>query len=314
MKICILGASSHIARGLVFNFLQEGEDDLYLFDKGIYCFNNYTADLSSKKVRKIGLSDKFESVNFDAIINCIGIGDPAKLKQAGGFIFDLTEKFDNKILKYLEKHKRTLYINLSSGAVFGKSVSKPINNSTLTTLDLNNIQPEDYYSITKINCEAKHRAHPDLRIIDLRVFSYFSRFISLETGFFMTDVINALLEDRVLETQSGDMVRDFIHPSDFFALVKKCLAADDINAAFDVVSRKPVKKTEILIHFKDRFGLKYKFVDKEGYIEATGAKNSYFSKNLKAKEILDFIPEHSSLRALEMETETILLGAKCKRD
>jgi hypothetical protein len=46
--------------------------------------------------------DEFSGERYDAIINCIGIGDPAVLKIAKDQIFRLTEYYDNLILDNLK--------------------------------------------------------------------------------------------------------------------------------------------------------------------------------------------------------------------
>ena len=118
--------------------------------------------------------------------------------------------------------------------------------------------PEDYYGIVRINAEAKHRAHRNLRIIDLRIFSYFSRYINLTDGYFITDVMEAILDNKVLVTDSTNIVRDYLHPEDLFSMIVKCVHAGKINQAIDVSSSRPVAKQEILDYFTSEYGLKYR--------------------------------------------------------
>ena len=128
---------------------------------------------------------------------------------------------------------------------------------SVNRLQVNHVIPEDYYGIVRINAEAKHRAHCNLRIIDLRIFSYFSRYINLTDGYFITDVMEAILSNKVLVTNSTNIVRDYLHPEDLFAMVVKCIHAGKINQAYDVNSSCPVAKQEILDYFASEYGLKY---------------------------------------------------------
>jgi len=54
------------------------------------------------------------------VINCVGIGDPGKLRNEMSSIFRVTERFDNLVLDYLECHPSALYLNMSSGAAYGQ--------------------------------------------------------------------------------------------------------------------------------------------------------------------------------------------------
>jgi nucleoside-diphosphate-sugar epimerase len=248
MKIAILGASSHIAKGLIANFLKAKGNHLYLFSRTmskLEIFLHLIGKSSKDLCLKEGYND-FNKENYDLIINCVGAGTPNKLKNNYSNWFSVNEKFDNIAIDYLHNNPKTLYINFSSGAVYGKNGSAPVEENTLNSIPVNNLQPEDYYSIANLNSEAKHRSFKDLKIVDIRIFSYFSRFADLNSGYFITEVMKHVLEKKTLETTDVNIVRDYIDPDDLFALILKCVEFGKINSAFDAVSRQSVDKLQIL--------------------------------------------------------------------
>jgi hypothetical protein len=78
-----------------------------------------------------------------------------------------------------------------------------------------------------------------------------------------------------------------------------------INEVFDVFSLEPATKFEILDLFKENFGLKYKVVEVINIPNATGNKEYYYSIN-KRSEVLNYIPKHTSLESILIETKAIL--------
>ena len=305
MKVAILGATSHIAKGLTYQFTLSGKHDIFLFARSPQQVKSFLSSIHcADKVPAIGI-EEFPDRSYDVIINCVGIGQPAKLKEAAGSIFRLTEGFDDLVLDYLVSNPGTLYINFSSGAVYGRDFSSPAEADTISPIDVNHIGLNDFYRIAKINSEAKHRAFPELHIIDLRVYAYFSRFIDLDSSFFITDVISCLRKNRVFETGPEDMVRDYIGPDDLFALIERCMNRSRMNDVFDVYSLKPARKFEILDHFRDNHGLQYTLKSNFHVSVATGAKNVYYSNNRKAVEI-GYTPRFTSLETIIKESKYLL--------
>ena len=221
--------------------------------------------------------------------------------------FTVTEEFDNLAVGYLkDKNPDALYISFSSGAVYGKGFSDAGSTICVNSLKVNHVVPQDYYGIVRINAEAKHRAHPNLRIIDLRIFSYFSRYINLTDGYFITDVMEAILDNRVLVTDSTDIVRDYLHPEDLFSMIVKCVHAGRINQAIDVSSSRPVAKQEILDYFTSAYGLKYQRRSFSESPSATGAKSNYYSTCNRASQI-GYLAQFSSMDTLKDEAGYILV-------
>ncbi len=307
-RIAVVGATSHIAKGLIHSFFNNTEDFLYLFARNLNGVLDFLESNSLKSRKHEVLSfDRLRDFQYDVIINCVGIADPGKQKDAGSSIFFITETFDNMILNYLKDHNETLYINFSSGAVYGTSFDKPVNFSSSTEIMINNINDKDYYRLTKIYSEAKHRSLKEYNIVDLRVFSYFSRFIDMETSFLMTDILRSIINKTELATTETDIVRDYIDMEDLFKLVQM-VVEKPANCVLDCYSAAPVKKFEILDAFKREFGLSYQISKTANVVQATGSKNIYYSENRKA-EVFGYKPGRDSLTCLINESK-YLVGIK----
>jgi nucleoside-diphosphate-sugar epimerase len=303
-KIAILGATSHIAKGLIYNFSKNDNYSLSLFARSPEKAKNFINEYGLSLEKSIYTFNEFHINEYDAIISCIGIADPAKQKDAGFNLFYLTEQYDNLILDYLANNNGTTYINFSSGAVYGTSFTDPVDHGTLSTIDVNNINSKDMYRISKINSESKHRAFNGT-IIDLRIFSYFSRFIDLQSKFLMTELINCIRDKTPFVTDKSDIVRDFVHPHDLFRLIEIAISIKNKNTVYDVYSAKPVKKSEILKLFKNKYNLQIDFSEEAEETSATGKKNQYYSVNHTASTI-GYYPKFTSLNSIESETDLLI--------
>ena len=304
-KIAILGSTSHIAKNLIYNFKKSDKCNLYLFARSKEKLNDFLKIINcSGKINIIDHND-FANEKYDVVINCIGIGDPKKLKDSGLEIFRLTEHYDNFILDYLKDNNSCVYINFSSGAAYGVDFSVPAENKKCCEININNICNKDNYGIVKLYSEAKHRSCEDFNIVDLRVFAFFSRFIDLDSRYFITELISCIKTKKELLTNNNNIVRDYIHPSDLFSLINICINSNKINDVFDVYSLKPVKKFEILDYFFEKYGLKYKIETGILGESATGIKDNYYSINHKAEDI-GYDPKYSSMDSIIDETVAIL--------
>lgn len=307
-KIAILGAGSHIAKGLILNFLQTENTVLYLYTRSAQKVLSFINSIEEPVLAEYFIQEGYTDgivPECDLLINCVGVGTVDKLEGELSRWFMVIEEFDNLCLAYLQKNPETLYISLSSGAVYGKSFISPAEENTANTIQVNHITSQDYYSIARINSEAKHRSFSDYKIVDLRVFSYFSRFADLTDRYFIIDVINCILNGKVLSTNDINIIRDYVHPKDLFNLIKRCLQAGNINTAFDTVSKAPVTKNEILDYFASEYGLIYEVKKALEISSGTGMKNIYYSKYNKAAEI-GYEPEFTSLEAIMQESKYIL--------
>jgi len=305
MKIAILGATSHIAKGLAFSFLNEGVDDLYLYARVPEKIKSFLMQMPKAGNCHCYAINEFGREIVDVVINCIGVGAPLKAANIGRDILFITEKYDNMVLDYISCHDNCRYIHLSSGAVYGKNFANPVDNETCNHLHIDGLGPTDFYSIAKIGAEAKHRAFSEQWIVDLRVFSYFSRYIELDSGFLLTDIISSAVSKTELVTSESDIIRDFVAPRDLYALIRCCLENKKLNTGIDVYSAAPISKMKLLDWFSNEFGLKYRVDDQKEFIDPTGSKANYFSINKKARSF-GYTPLDTSLDGIK--TELLAMG------
>lgn len=238
--------------------------------------------------------------DYDAIINFIGAGDPAQIMKLGSAIFDITYEYDMMILNYLKSHKFCKYLFLSSGAIYGGEFVAPASLETKAMLPINNLGEMNWYAISKIYAEARHRALSELDIVDIRVFNYFSHTQNMNARFLMTDITRAIRYQSVMQTSSDYIVRDFLHPSDFYKLIDVLLETKSINIAVDCYSKSPVDKPTLLSAMKDEFGLLYKVSESFSCVNATGTKPYYYSVNSSAADF-GYKPSMTSLEGAMLE-------------
>ena len=312
LEIALFGATSHIAKGLIYNFLQRRGFILHLYtrslDKTLSFLDAIGASAGKVCVVHHGY-ENFMQCSYDVVINCVGVGTMNKLQGNYVNYFIVGEEYDNLAISYLcNICPNALYISFSSGAVYGRGYSSPAEENTINSIRVNHVAAEDYFAITKLNSEAKHRAFNGLKIVDLRIFSYFSRFIDLTDGYFITEIMDCILNKKVLITDSVDMVRDYLHPEDLFSIVLQCMDAGEINAVFDVISDKPVKKSKLLDYFSSRYGLEYVVGGSMDQVSATGVKKIYCSQYNNASAI-GYKAKYTSMDTIKLEAEHILSGA-----
>jgi len=304
-KIAILGATSQIAKGLICNFSKNKYQDVYLFARSKSRLGIFLKQINCAYAYPKKDFIDLHKQRYDVIINCVGLGTPIEVKAAGGGIFKLTEEFDNLILEYLRQRPGTLYINFSSGAVYGNSFNRQVSDNSELRLRVNDIKPENYYGLAKLYSEAKHRALGKLSIVDIRVFSYFSRFIDLNGGYFLTELLKSLKNKKTFVTNPYDFVRDFLSSDDLFKLICLIIKVKPFNGVIDVYSLAPVRKFDLLDYFVKNYALKYSIDHKLKLNCPTGTKSFYRSNSKKALK-LGYKPSFSSLKTVAIESEYIL--------
>ncbi len=297
MKIAILGSTGHVGKNLTYYFGKEKNYELFLFTRDVKNNTNISVECELKNNFSIQNYHEFVEAKYDVMINCVGLSDPAKIELSQGKILETTEKFDTTTLNYLEKFPDCKLINFSSGAVYGEEFDSPVNDSTLPKNPSKDISS---YAIAKIKSEARHREQSKLNIIDLRLFSFFSRWMDLESRFLISEIIRSIEENKTLVTNESDFFRDYIHPEDLFSFLKKCIEKNPINDAFDLYSKKPIAKFELLDSLQDKYGLQYEIKPNSGFSSPTGLKKNYFSQSKKA-EMLGYKPKYSSLDTISEE-------------
>ena len=306
MRIAILGATSQIAKDLVLSFCEQSSHELVLYAR--------RPEVVSQWLASVGLLERYAVADFvvfsadeyfDAILNFVGVGNPAQAAAMGASIFDVTLKYDEMALDYVRQHLACRYIFLSSGAAYGSSFDAPVDANTRAVIAINNLQPQDWYGVAKLHAECRHRALPHLPIVDIRVFNYFSHTQDMSARFLMTDILRAIRDKMVLKTSPNYIVRDFLHPADFYELVSALLTAPATNTAVDCYSRAPIDKPTLLAAMQGKFELQFEITEASAGVNATGSKPHYYSLNTRAADF-GYEPALTSLDGILQEATLIL--------
>ena len=308
MRLAILGATSQIAKDLVLSFSAQSNHELALFAR--------RQEIVSQWLAGVGLSGRYvvadftafsADQHFDAILNFVGVGDPAQAAMMGASIFDVTLEYDEIALDYVRQHPQCRYIFLSSGAAYGSSFDAPVDENTKAMVAINNLQPQDWYAVAKLHAECRHRSLAHLPIVDIRVFNYFSHTQDISARFLITDIVRAIRDKTVLKTSSAYIVRDFVHPADFYNLVGTLLASPASNVAVDCYSKAPIDKPTLLAAMREQFGLRYEITAASAGVNATGRKPYYYSLNTRAADF-GYAPSLTSLEGILLEARELLQG------
>lgn len=307
--LAILGASSQIAKDLIVSLTATGQSGLQLYVRDLDGAARWLeANRLGQQCALYHYADYGRHAH-NAVFNFVGVGDPQRAAAMGGEIFTITQQFDDLVMDGLRLHPQRRYIFLSSGAAYGSTFLEPARADTPARIAINALPPQEYYAVAKLHAEARHRAHPELAITDLRVFNYFSRTQDLAARFFITDILRAIRDGSTLYTSADYMVRDFLHPSDFHRLVTCVLAAPARNQALDCYTSAPVDKPALLAAMQAAFGLDYEIAPASSTaatsVNATGAKPHYYSLHHQAAGI-GYVPAHSSLDGVLLEAAAIL--------
>jgi nucleoside-diphosphate-sugar epimerase len=321
MRIAILGATSQIAKDLIIAFAKQGTHELALYARRPTQVREW---LKSKKLNCECLISDLEAfskgTNFGAILNFVGVGDPAKAIQMGGSIFDVTLKYDELALEYVRSNPGCKYIFLSSGAAYGSAFRAPVDQFSSACIYINNLQLQDWYAVSKMHAECRHRSLPELAIIDVRVFNYFSHTHDIESRYLIADILRAIRDDQIFKTSTQNIVRDYLHPDDFFNLINVILTNPVSNQALDCYSRGPIDKNSLLKLMSEEFGLKYEFHSEKPINSASDltnitnetsvsnlimGKENYYSLNKRAANI-GYFPIHNSAECIRIESQKLL--------
>jgi nucleoside-diphosphate-sugar epimerase len=244
------------------------------------------------------------------IINFIGVGDPAKAREIGAGIFDATLESDALARTFIAERPATPYVFYSSGAVYGTGFAAPVDATSSSVVPVNALEPQHYYTVSKLHAEATHRASFGATILDLRIFNYFSRTIDITAHFLITDMLRCVAQGTVFETTDTAMTRDYIHPDDLCALMIALLSAPaGANQPVDAYSAAPITKKELIELFQRELGLKVAIKGAVQTINATGAKPEYYSRN-RAAEALGYRPSYSSAEGVLIEGRALLDSLK----
>ncbi len=304
-RIAILGATSQIAKDLILALAADGIEHLSLFARRPGAVADWLASVKFAGRYRVGEFASFGAQDFDAVINFVGVGDPARAAALGNGIFDLTVQFDQMVLDYLRRHSHCRYLFMSSGAAYGTAFDKPAERVSRAVITINDLSPHEWYGAAKLHAECRHRAHPEWAITDVRIFNYFSRTQDISGRYMITDIIRAIRDGALLKISRDNGVRDYLHPVDFHGLIRCVLSAPAANAVVDCYSLAPIDKHTLLSAMQSRFGLRYEFTDTPTALGATGVKPCYYSLNRRAADF-GYRPTLTSLEAVLREAEAIL--------
>ena len=131
----------------------------------------------------------------------------------------------------------------------------------------------------------------------------------MDARFLITDIVRAIINQEVFKTSSGNIIRDFITPPDFYSLIQEIIDFKSINTALDCYTKSPVSKFDLLNELKNEFGFEYEAKDGINIINASGAKLNYYSTNYSANRI-GYTAKYSSLDGIFNEIKQILIPEK----
>jgi nucleoside-diphosphate-sugar epimerase len=307
MNIAIFGATSQIAKDLVLSFFGQSRYKLVLFARQPEAVLKWLGNLDFAGCYGVANFAAFSTnEHFDAIINFIGVGNPAQAAAMGASIFDVTLKFDEMALDYVFQHPNCRYIFLSSGAAYGGSFDAPVNEKSMATIAINNLQPQDWYAVSKLYAECRHRSLPHLPIVDIRVFNYFSQSADLNARFLITDLLRSIRMHEIFRTSAASITRDYVGPLEIYQLINQILDAPGVNCAVDCFTAEPVDKLTLLEAMRTSFGLRYELLPQATGMTATGNKTHYYSLNRRASELFGYLPLQTSQEVVLSQSKMIL--------
>jgi len=301
MRIAILGATSEIARDLTNLFIAQQRHNLLLFARDEKFINISTKQGQIAYFYK----DFFVKGPFDAIINFIGAGDPHKVRTIGKDILSITSTFDDLALGYLALNPKCKYINFSSGAIYSPVLGL---SSTQKSMPLNITSDSkftDWYAISKLDAETKHRQNSNFFIVDIRIFNYFSHTQNLNSSFLITEILRSIRDNKILIASPENIHRDYLNQADLFQLLEIILEHSHLNQGIDAYSQAPISKTVLLSEMAARYGLKYKYLPHSNN-PILHYKTIYHSTNKLANK-LGYEPNYSSLTGVCKEIDDYLL-------
>lgn len=314
MRVAVLGATSRLASDYVYQAASRDDHQYTLFARDPAAVAEWLARCGvDGRATDIDRRFAFASLasfdtdgEYDAVVNFIGVGDPARAKALGADIFTVTREWDDRALAYLDGHSTARYVFLSSGAVYGGGFDAPVDRQSVARFPVNALDASSWYGLAKLGAEAVHRARPHQSIIDLRIFNYVSRFVDVAARFLITDAVRAIRTDETLDVSHAPMVRDFLGLDDLYGLIAACLDAPaGTNAPADAFSRAPIAKDALLQLLHEEFGLRYRYDPATALVEATGSKANYYSMDRTASA-WGYQPTRSSADVLRTEIAALV--------
>lgn len=301
-RIALLGGTGFVAKGIIAAASKRKDIELTVSSRSPEKVVSFLK-LYDYEFEAIAL-DQIESREFDIIINGAGVCDPKVIKENPELLFKSHEDVDALVLRNLEKYPKTLFFNISSGAIYGEDFTNPAPREIpyLVPDQLREItgSPLEMYAKTKIFFERKHRALSSYKIVDIRLFSLFHRHIDLDSHYFMSQLLKASSNKEVFVTSKQNLVKDYNHPEDLLELAIFLDNLGQVNKALDLTSAAAVKKMEILDFFVAKYHLEVEYKE----MTFSGTKLNYYSLSDDLRQ-LGFSPSGTSLECIAREMEFI---------
>jgi nucleoside-diphosphate-sugar epimerase len=231
--------------------------------------------------------DGFRADQFDLVVNAIGAGAPRKVAALGTEILHISRYWDERVLDTMAS--RTQYVFLSSGAVYGTTLSAPVTQDSELSIPVNRLEAFPAYVLAKLNAEKAHRTLPDISILDVRIFAYADISVPLSGGFFLSDLVRSIMYKETFSTSSEPLVRDYVGTVELLSMIDCWRAAGAPNRALDIYSLAPVEKANLLDVAKARYGLNIEIIEMP-----VGGRQVYTSSFFGAKDI-GYAPQRSSM-------------------
>lgn len=310
-NIALLGAGSHLGKGLISEFARLRFDD---FDRmSLYARDPDAVSLwirSKLKLEKqVYPTNLFGAEQFGIVINAIGVSDTNQIIDSGSRAFEINRQYDERVMMYLESFPTSKYIFISSGAVYGGEFQDPATNQSLARVNLNAPSQMDWYGLAKLSSEIRHRSKPNFAIVDVRVYGYMSPWLPLDKPFFLADIAKSLIQNIPLQTDRRNFWRDYIGPSELAGVIFAVIDSPPRNTSIDVYSSAPILKTEMLDMLTRQFFLMIDF-DSDLTINSVATyKFNYFTKDKRAADF-GFSPKRTSERVIMEELCSLLAASK----
>lgn len=307
-KVAILGATGYIGRSLLHECVSREKMEAIPFTRD--------AARAAATLRSAGIETphaprnlaELGDVCYDVVVNAAGIGSPKALQQDPRLIFEATESADALLLRYLRKYPDTRVFNLSSGAVFGLKAGEGITDASQAVFVPDALKEKDGYALAKLASEGKHRAYAEYAIVDLRVYSFFSRFVDLNDRFLLSEMAAAVQHGTILRTSANDLVRDYASGAGLYELVSFLLSRPPANLVCDVQTAASVTKFQLLEHFRRSFGLRYEVSSDSRVENPTGPKDTYLSRTTTLTR-MGYAPKETSLEGIDREMRAYLANS-----
>jgi UDP-glucuronate decarboxylase len=213
-----------------------------LFYPNIGYFDNLNCIESDIKTLKI------ENKNFEIIIH------------AATSVVDQIPNIDlyndiiigtKNILELARKNNCQLFINFSSGAVYGQFDSRQAKveyDNLLITNDLN----KKTYTITKIAVEHLcylYSSNQDFQVLNLRCFSFIGKYLNLKHYAIGEFIHLAKLNQDINIKSHNNVYRSYLHTDDLcnwlFKLIEYTLNHNIYYSTFNIGSNQPIEMTEL---------------------------------------------------------------------